>query len=71
MAQTREGAEIVAAKKVGVQVDEYRRLRSLGMKHCYQCRKWQNAFEFSKDSTRYDGLDAACGTCKRVKTKVC
>lgn len=71
MGQTKEGAEAVAAKKVGVSVSEYRRLRSLGLKHCYKCRTWRSALEFGKDLTRYDGLDATCGTCRRVKVKVC
>lgn len=69
MAQTREGAEKVAAAKCGVPVDEYRRRVAAGEKHCHACRRWKPIGSFGADSTRYDGLAAICTVCRSAKAK--
>lgn len=69
MAQTREGAEKVAAAKCGVTLEEYRAKIQAGEKHCRSCRLWKSKVEYGSDSTRYDGLSAICIRCRSVKAK--
>jgi 5-methylcytosine-specific restriction endonuclease McrA len=54
-----------AARKVGVTVEEYLQRRADGLKHCRRCRAWREAATFCADRTRYDGLSAVCGMCRR------
>lgn len=60
MAQTRDGAIKVAAKKAGVCAEEYRRLMQEGMKWCTLCKAWHPRSEFASDRSRWDGLTAGC-----------
>lgn len=65
MAQTAEGAIKVAAGRIGLSVSEYVARQSAGLKRCTKCGGWRPRSAFQKDSTRYDGLTAACGDCRR------
>lgn len=69
MAQTKSGAEIIAAKKCGVTVEQYRMRIAGGEKHCRRCRKWKTHDCYGKDSTRYDGLAAICIVCRSEDAK--
>lgn len=60
MAQTREGAIAVAAKKAGVSFQEYISLVERGQKWCTKCKAWHHKSDFGKDHTRFDGLAACC-----------
>jgi len=60
MAQTRDGAIKVAAKKVGIASEEYARLVSDGKKWCSACRTWHPRTAFGRDASRWDGLVASC-----------
>ncbi len=60
MAQTTEGAIIVAAAAIGCSVEEYKRHLQLGEKHCTSCKEWHPAELFGRDGSRKDGLAAAC-----------
>ncbi len=60
MAQTKEGAIKVAAKRIGISFDEYQRRIAQGEKWCHGCKAWHPISEFLKDSTRGDGLSAIC-----------
>jgi len=60
MAQTKEGAFKIAAKKVGISIDEYNSYVSRGLKWCIGCRKWHEKSVFGKDKSRWDGLSAIC-----------
>lgn len=67
MAQTKEGAIKIAAKKAGLTIEEYQRLVDSGLKKCTKCKDWQSASNFNKDSTRWDGKSSKCHSCTRVK----
>lgn len=60
MAQTKEGALLCAANKIGVAVEEYKAKRDAGLKFCMLCREWHSVAEFGKDAHRHDGLASAC-----------
>ena len=60
MAQTREGAIKVAAKRIGISTEEYRAHIYAGQKFCITCRYWHPRNEFSMDASRSDGLHPSC-----------
>lgn len=65
MAQTREGAIIVAAQRTGVTVEFYLEQLATGLKWCWRCRVWRGANTFRHDRSRWDGLNAACQVCSK------
>lgn len=67
MPQTPEGADKVAARRLGVSVDEYRERRAAGEKHCVSCRGWRPRDAFGVDRSRFDGLAAACLECRKAR----
>lgn len=70
MAQTREGAILVACKKIGCTVDFYNSQVDKGLKWCTSCRNWVDKSNYQKDITRYDGLSSKCKDCCHVKERV-
>jgi hypothetical protein len=64
MAQTQEGAIKIAAGKIGITVNEYKKLISKGLKWCFACRTWKKHKEFHKNPARKDGLGGQCGKCQ-------
>lgn len=71
MAQTKDGALKVAAKKAGISLDEFLAKVKNSEKRCSRCGQWKNiALDFGKDTTRHDGRDAACFECRHVKERV-
>jgi len=67
MAQTKEGAMIIAAKRLGVNVGDYKKLIDDGYKHCGICRKWYKSEFFNSDSSRGDGLSTVCRACQNKR----
>lgn len=65
MAQTKKGARIIAAAKVGVSVDTYLARLAAGLKHCRVCRVWKPSADFNKDRSRSDALAALCRLCQK------
>ncbi|WP_425102759.1 HNH endonuclease [Burkholderia ambifaria] len=70
MAITPEGALKIAAKKAGLDLDEYLSLRAAGLKRCTGCKQWRPISTFNIDASRYDGLAARGRCCTRVKVRV-
>lgn len=60
MAQTGIGAAKIAAKKIGISFDEYKRQLARLQKWCYLCSEWHHISKFGVDNSRYDGLASAC-----------
>ena len=58
-----------AAKRLGVELEEYIALRNSGKKHCQICREWLSSNQFAKDSTRSDGLSSKCMECGNRKAR--
>jgi len=69
MAQTIKGSAIVAAKKIGINLNKYLKYKSDKLKWCYKCKSWKHDFLFGIDNSRYDKLNAKCFDCSRVKTR--
>lgn len=57
---SRDGALKVAARRVGVTVEEYTAKVAAGQKWCTRCRAWRLRSEFVADRSRGDGLAASC-----------
>ena len=66
---SRLGAMKVAARRIGVPVEEYRDQVVAGFKWCYRCRNWVLRERFACDRSRSDGLKAVCLTCDHVKKR--
>ncbi len=60
---SREGVIKLAAKRLGMSLEEYQNKISNGLKHCTKCKTWQPREAFPNDSSRGDGLEARCRTC--------
>lgn len=63
MAQTKEGAMLLAARHHGISLAVYKQ-KSKTRKHCVGCKTWRRRDDFWKDRTRCDGLDARCKRCR-------
>lgn len=60
MAQTQIGALKIAAKIIGVTLEEYQRRTFRGEKWCSGCKEWHIIELFGKDASRYDRLSTVC-----------
>ena len=58
----------VAAKRIGVTEDEYRKRRSMGQKWCTYCKKWRDKNQFPSDSSRGDALAKNCRDCNSARS---
>lgn len=67
MAQTKAGAEKVAARKAGLTIEEFRERIASGQKRCTSCDRWRPQSTFSVDASRGDGRDASCRDCKSAR----
>lgn len=52
-----------AATRIGVEPDEYLRLRRAGMKHCSDCKRWLDLDKFSPSRLQIDGRHGQCREC--------
>lgn len=68
MAQTREGAIKVAARRVGLSPDDYLAKIANGEKRCTRCKQWMQTSAFRQDRSRWDGLAANCKACSYHRT---
>lgn len=69
MAQTPEGAIIVAARRIGIGVAEYKRRVAVGEKWCFRGKHWRRRKLFRTDSSRYDGLYPVCAGCRNSNNR--
>jgi hypothetical protein len=69
VAQTPDGAILVAAKHLGTTPDEYRAHIAKGEKWCTGCKDWHPRGDFGSDASRVDGLATICLEGKRAKQK--
>ncbi len=60
MAQTKEGAIKIAAKKIGISVDEYKKYVFKGYLWCTGCRLWHEITDFNYDKSRWSGHAQSC-----------
>lgn len=70
MAQTKDGAIKVAAKKAGLSVEKYIEFISSGLKKCTICKEWKNIDDFSNDRSRADGHSSRCDNCSKALWRI-
>jgi len=61
------GTQKVAAKRIGIDFDEYLKKISSGMKWCTKCRQWKLVDDFNKDSYRGGGIASICKDCNYIR----
>jgi len=66
MAQTKEGAIKVAAKKANLTVIEYVEHITNGLKKCSACQQWKKIENFCKDNSRHDNKAVSCNQCRKA-----
>jgi len=71
MAQTRDGALKTFMKRIGIPIDEYRRLCASGLRWCSDCKKMEPVENFGRDAWRADGLASRCLAVRRVEVRKC
>lgn len=64
---TKMRAMKIAAKRLGITLDEYISKRNAGLKWCTKCKTWQSVSDFAKDKTRGDGLKSICNSCEYTR----
>lgn len=67
MAQNSAGALKVAAKKIGVPIEEYVTRMANGQKWCTNCRQWHDVSHFGVDNSRHDKLTTSCSKSRNSK----
>jgi hypothetical protein len=63
------GAEKIAAVRVGVSHEEYRRQIAAGRRWCTACKEWHAVGDFGRDPNRKSGIDTKCITSRRVAVR--
>lgn len=63
MAQTAMGARKIAAKRIGVTLEEYIANERAGLKWCTAGRHWKPHSDFHKNPAKGDGLAQSCRRC--------
>lgn len=54
------GALRTAARRLGLDPDDYARRVAAGLRWCTRCKAWHPRSEFGRDASRSDGLMRAC-----------
>jgi hypothetical protein len=60
------GVRKIAAKRVGLTLEQYDARVAAGEKWCGRCREWHPVAVFGSDRTRYDGLASYCAESRVV-----
>lgn len=66
MANTHDGGKKIAAKLIGVSLEEYQARVQAGMSWCNKGKHWQSVSGFAHDKYRWNGLKAKCRDCDSV-----
>lgn len=64
MAQTKEGALKLRAKRAGVTFERCAELEASGYKWCWKCHQWKPRTEYNADRSRFDNLCSVCMECR-------
>lgn len=60
MAQTKEGAAKIAAKKIGIPLDKYKSNIKAALLWCTGCKEWHCKKNFNNDKSRWSGKSQSC-----------
>lgn len=64
---SQKGVVKIAAKRLGLTLEEYLAKIDQGLKWCTSCKEWLPINSFSIDNSRGDGRTAACRTCRNPR----
>jgi len=56
----------LAAKRIGITLEEYTRNRLAGLRWCYACRRWRAPARFGRDKHRPQKIDGTCIECRKL-----
>jgi 5-methylcytosine-specific restriction endonuclease McrA len=59
----------IAAKRLGLRLEEYTTKLEAGLKWCIRCRSWKPLGEFGTDNSRGDTKASRCVDCRRTGTR--
>jgi hypothetical protein len=59
------GVMKVAAKRLGLSLEEYSAKFVVGLKWCIRCKSWKSIGEFGTDQSRGSGKASRCAACRR------
>ena len=59
----------VLAKKAGLSITELEQRHSQGEKWCFACGLWKPVGDFSRDISRWDGLNPGCRDCRNKRAR--
>lgn len=71
MAQTKEGAVKIAAKKIGIPIDNYKANIQKGFLWCTGCKAWHKKNDFNFDKSRWSGRAQSCREYLKAEYKKC
>ena len=69
MAQTREGAQKINARRLGMTLQQYQQRVASGEKHCSNCQRWHKQSAFGSDRSRGDGLEMSCKESRNARSR--
>jgi len=69
MGNTKLGGAKVAARRLGITVEEYQGNIKAGFKWCSTCRNFLYRDSFNNDGGTIDGKDKKCKSCSRAKDR--
>lgn len=67
MAYTKIGRIATAARRAGIDPEEYKAKVEAGLKRCAKCKQWSSLANYTSDKSRYDGKQSRCQDCELVK----
>ena len=69
MAQTKEGAIKIAAKRMGISIEQWKFNVQSGLLWCTGCKAWHKKDKFAYDKSRWSGHAQSCRLYKKIETK--
>lgn len=66
---SKAGVMKVAAKRIGLSIEEYQENIDNGLKYCYACQSWNKKSKHGVDYSRGDGLTATCKPCRKKQAQ--
>lgn len=69
MGQTRDGAALVNARRLGLTIEAYRARVSSGSAWCTGCKTWHELESFGSDKSRPDGRAATCREFRQQRSR--
>ncbi len=63
---SKSGVTKIAAKRLGLSLEDYTAKLAAGLKWCFRCKSWKSVGDFGTDRTRGSGKASRCAVCRRT-----